>query len=553
MNSDSHEHRFLDALDTLEHSQRQLLHEAILSVNAESAYGKEYTFNSIESAEEFATQVPLINYEHIRERVELMEAGQANVLSTERTVAFFQTSGSLSKPKNIPVTASLMRQKVAAFATFWGLVYEQYPAIRTGSMVSNFSDASESFKSSAGIEICSESSFWARRGRSLHSLSRWPLPKELRLIKDTPARLYAIARLLLQSPLHCIMCLNPSTLLQFCQSLDRHREELLSGLREGEWGCDNSDWHSLLTDNISSELSSHLKANPERANQLSQSWKDLPVHLKSVWPELELIICWSSEIVQPYFKLLEPYTHGINIRDYITQSSECIMAIPAVDNISGGLLAYQTHFFEFIRDSDVELEQPETRFAWQLELGERYEVVVTTGGGLYRYRMGDCVVVNGYNKSVPVIEFLYRFGKTSSMTGEKLTESQVLHAADSATQTTGITPTEYLLYPCDGALPRYGLIVEVKGTALDDSSKQAALRWGETFDVALMSANGEYSDKCASERIGSLQIFNTPSGTLLSERLNRKAAGVSDEQVKSEVLTRRFNVHDQFKDALLLS
>jgi hypothetical protein len=52
-------------------------------------------------------------------------------------------------------------------------------------------------------------------------------------------------------------------------------------------------------------------------------------------------------------------------------------------------LAVQSHFFEFVdADSRVHL-------ANSLKQGEEYELVVTTSGGLYRYRLQDHVLVTG--------------------------------------------------------------------------------------------------------------------------------------------------------------
>ena len=62
-------------------------------------------------------------------------------------------------------------------------------------------------------------------------------------------------------------------------------------------------------------------------------------------------------------------------------------------------LAVRSHFFEFLRDGRPYL-------AHQLVPGEVYSVVVTTGGGLYRYRLEDKVQVNGFVERTPSLAFL---------------------------------------------------------------------------------------------------------------------------------------------------
>jgi len=540
MTENTHQGSFLDAVESLEQTQRALLAE-LIEPNQSTAFGEAHKFSSISSAEEYRSTVPLVDYEDIRPWVERIAAGESQVLTAERVIAFFRTSGSLSKPKLIPVTTQLMRQKVAAFAVFWGQVYERYPAIRHGTMVSNFTDSSDTEPTAAGIDIHSESGFWSRRGRSLHTIKRWPLPAAVRSVKQSHARLYATARLLLQSELHCIMCLNPSTLLQFCRTLKTHAQELATGLEKGDWGTADTAILDALGTSDARSLSTHLRADANLAKRLRDATDgDQTPQLSELWPELDLVICWCSTGVQPYYVHLAPYVEGIGLRDYITQSSECMMAIPGQDNVSGGALAYQMHFFEFIPIADTDQEQPSTRFAWQLEQGQCYELVVSTGGGLYRYRMGDCVRVNGFLGAVPEIEFLYRLGKTSSMTGEKLTEFQVLDAAAQARAHCKLEPEEFLCYPCTGATPHYAVLFDAGDASIADSDVAA---WVAAFDHHLGIANSEYADKCSSGRLGSMLAFRVPRGALLESRHARKAAGVSEEQVKSEVLTARQDLH----------
>lgn len=553
MTGNPHQAAFAARTGELEQVQRELLDDMMAGF-LQSEYGQAHTHEASLSAEQYTATVPLIDYETIRPWVEKIDSASAQVLTRDRTIAFFKTSGSTSKPKLIPVTASLMRQKVSAFATFWGLVYRDHPVVASGAVVSNFIDAGSAERHApSGLEIISESSFWSKRGRSINSLQRWPLPAELRLVKDRDARLYAVARLLLQGELHCIMCLNPSTLLQFCRTIETHSEALAQGLQQGSWGTDDAALLQALKVHGKVELGSHLQSN----SRLSQRLRELPdrrqpLHLATLWPMLELIICWRSDIVQPYFTQLAPYIEGIAVRDYISQSSECIMAIPVEDGTSGGALAYASHFFEFIPESSVQQEQPDTLFAWQLERGMRYELVVTTGGGLYRYRTGDCIQVNRFIDAVPVIEFLHRLGKTSSITGEKLTEQQVLEAARVASTQCGYHPAEFLLYPCSGEVPHYSVMLDPnKLPAQTAANEKSELDWFAAFESALRAANSEYRDKCDSGRLGPLALYRVAGGALAEARTALKASSVSDEQVKSEVLSSCLDRHLDVPSAVL--
>ena len=257
------------------------------------------------------------------------------------------------------------------------------------------------------------------------------------------------------------------------------------------------------------------------------------------------MVCWQSEIVTPYLHQLERYLADICRRDYITQASECIMAIPTTDGSSGGALAYTSHFFEFIPEGSIESTNPETRFAWELETGQIYELVVSTSGGLYRYRIGDCVRVNGFSGKVPLVEFLYRAGKTSSITGEKLTEYQVLEAARRAAPEGASGPQEFLCFPRSGADPHYGVLLSWhdKGSAPDSvDAVRPVARWLARFDAQLMALNSEYHDKRSSGRLGSVIGLIVGQEGFDAYRRSFAPAGVSDDQVKVGVLSRKLDL-----------
>ena len=53
-------------------------------------------------------------------------------------------------------------------------------------------------------------------------------------------------------------------------------------------------------------------------------------------------------------------------------------------------------------------KDPKTFFMNEVEVGVKYELVMTTRSGLYRYRNGDVVQVVGFHEKCPVIRMLYR-------------------------------------------------------------------------------------------------------------------------------------------------
>jgi hypothetical protein len=60
-----------------------------------------------------------------------------------------------------------------------------------------------------------------------------------------------------------------------------------------------------------------------------------------------------------------------------------------------------------------------------LEANHEYSVLLTTGGGFYRYRLGDRVRVTGFAGNTPLLEFLGKEDGVSDLCGEKLSPAFV--------------------------------------------------------------------------------------------------------------------------------
>ncbi len=111
--------------------------------------------------------------------------------------------------------------------------------------------------------------------------------------------------------------------------------------------------------------------------------------------------------------------------------------------------AVTSHFLEFIDD------QGQVALVDELQVGEGYEVVLTTSGGLYRYALGDRVSVVGHLERAPLLRFVGRQSQVSDLSGEKLSEAQAGVAIYSALRSAGLTAAFALLAPRWADPPRY--------------------------------------------------------------------------------------------------
>lgn len=133
---------------------------------------------------------------------------------------------------------------------------------------------------------------------------------------------------------------------------------------------------------------------------------------KELFPHLEVISCWSDGNSAPYAAELQKTFPDVYIQPKGLLATEGIMTIP-IEGVGKRLT--DSHFFEFIdKNNDIRLKD-------QLDKGEEYEIVLTTSGGLYRYRIGDIVRYDG-NKC---FDFIGKAENVSDYFGEKLNEMHV--------------------------------------------------------------------------------------------------------------------------------
>jgi GH3 auxin-responsive promoter len=121
--------------------------------------------------------------------------------------------------------------------------------------------------------------------------------------------------------------------------------------------------------------------------------------------------------------------------------------------------------------------------AHEVEPGQAYTVILTTGGGLYRYQLGDVVTVLGRLHQCPLVRFAGR-SEVADWCGEKLHEVQAARIIESAFAARRVTPS-FAMLACDtsGDVPHYVLYVEAAASEDDLGGIAAAIdgALGENF------------------------------------------------------------------------
>ena len=341
----------------------------LLERHADTEFGRAHGFGSIRSPEDFREAVPPMNYEDHRSWIERAANGERGVLACGEVLGFERTSGTSSRPKWIPLSAGLQEEFARGLAAWFGGWRTRRPEVFAGRAYWALSPAGMAAETTPGglpVGMTGDAAYFPEAvGRRL---AEWLVVPGLS--GDLSTLFEETAEALLATPdLSLVSVWSPTFLLGIDAAVQR--------LRPGD------------------------------------TWSEL-------WPKLALASCWADASSAPWIPLLQERLGSVAIEPKGLLATEGITSLP--DAIDGRpRLAAECHWHEFLDDDGRFTELRE------LKPGCDYEVLLTTAGGLFRYRSGDRVRVTA-TSGLPRLRFIGRRGAVSDLVGEKLHESGVLAA-----------------------------------------------------------------------------------------------------------------------------
>ena len=368
-------------------AQREYL-MSLLRRNAGTVYGKKYGFAEMTGYEDFAARVPLTRYEELEPYMNDIADGKENVLTAEKILLFEPTSGSSGGKKLIPYTASLKAEFQRGIKPWLYDIYTNVKGVMTGKSYWSITPVTHGKTyTKAGIPIGFEedAAYFGRVEQALMDRI-FAVDGSVKFSGSTEEFYIATARQMLScGSLTLISVWNPTFLTILC-----------GHIRDG---------FERLKDDLP------VSRADEVYNALSDGRFD------RMFPDLRIISCWADGSAEEDAKELRKLFPSVYMQPKGLLATEYFASFPLVGE-EGGRLCVNSHFFEFRRGGEIFT-------ADRLSPGE-YELIVTTGGGLYRYMTGDVIEVLGtYPDDPPRIRFLRRSGITSDICGEKLTDDFV--------------------------------------------------------------------------------------------------------------------------------
>jgi len=514
------------------HDPRKAQEETLLKKirrNRDSDFGRANDFRSIRSVADFRKSLPVADYSAFEPYIERVKRGDTRALfgPGERLLMFAVTSGTYSRPKYIPVTETFLKEYEFGWHV-WGhrVAVSNLPALEH-KVLRIVSPWNESY-TEAGIPCGAISGLTAEMLPSLIR-RRYVPPPEVAAVKHTPSKYYLTGRIAVASRVSMISSANPSSVLSVVRTVDENRERIVREIHDGT--VDDS-WEIPLE--LRERLRGWLSPCPERARTLEDIIRSTGRLLpKDYWPELRLIGNWKGASCALYLARYPECFGEVPVREIGLLASEGRMSIALSDDGSSGVLDVLSHFFEFIPEEEMESTDPTVLLAHELEEHRNYFILLTTSSGLYRYNIMDLVRVTGFFAKTPEIEFLGKGHYFSSMTGEKVSEFQVVQALKQARTRLPHVSDTCVFSPMLGDPPGYSLAVENQDGCPGQSWRQFLRR----FEDELCSGNVEYGSKRDSARLGGPVLHLLKPGTFDRMKEKRLAEmGGRTEQYKHRFL-----------------
>ena len=558
--------------------------------------------NEKELIEKFQNKIPIVNYEDIKEFVEREKSGESNVLLSDKIKLFELTSGSTSDVKYIPYTKKFLKSYMNGVFSWIYNLYQNNKRLFLGSSYWSVSPIlKREAVTSGGIRVGIEDDTSYFDKVSAFFLNKlFTVPKEIKNTQNMEDFLLITAVfLLLSENLAMISVWSPSFLMILLDFIEKNHKVICQIVKSEDLGTEffadknlgnkkyfqiiQKKYRKLWKKNRSKFLINYFEKYEKNILSKNDKTQNLEITEKNnenkfiaenknlktklgnkivenfvdysvIWEKLSLVSCWAdSDSYEIFIKLKEKLNFDKKNMDLKFQgkglmSTECIVSFPLENVENGSVVAYNSFFYEFIQISGDELENSSPKLLDELEMGERYCVVVTTNAGLYRYNTNDIVKVTGFYHKIPVVKFVGRMNNFSDIVGEKLENSFVEKKVLNLLKENNIKEEFLLFSPVknENGKISYTLFLEIKNKnkKLDFEKLENKIKFENKLNEKLCQAfHYEYAYKLG--QLGKVRIFLIEKDglkTYTAEKSKRQKIG----DIKYRILDKNFGWENKF-------
>ena len=409
----------------------------LVTQHADTRFGRDHNLGAVGGYDDFCKAVPLGDYDSLAPYLRAVYEGDTEALFPTGTevVMFALTSGTTGRPKRIPVTREGLAHYHRGWNVFGRRMLRDHPEGWLRKILQITSPAAES-ASPTGVPCGAISgALSATQKRIVRRM--YVVPPAVAAMGDPAAKYYTIMRLAMPQDVGWISTANPSSVIKLFTTASEHIEPLLRDLRDGTLtppGELPAGLPSALRLGRHAQLVRRIETGLARDGQLLA---------KHFW-NLAILLHWTGGTLGLYLPQVRRLTCNTPIRDIGLLASEGRLSVPLEDETPAGVAEILGSLLEFIPADEIDAPHPTVLRSHQLEVGQECFVVLTNFSGLWRYNINDRVRVTGRLGESPIFEFLSKGAHTANITGEKVTEHQIVEAMRLAGGRLGLSVQRFL-------------------------------------------------------------------------------------------------------------
>lgn len=469
----------------------------ILKKNKNCELGKKFNFANINSIADYQKMVPLSTYDDYAPYVDRMiNNKENNIMFTGWNVRYCSSSGSVGKPKILPKSVKdLWTMQCVGFSGTVATSAHYLKKYKNKKMPAQM-----------GPLVLILTGHPLEDGKMCNGAAQIPL---LYLLPIT--RFFCTSPNSLLVPEHEELL--DTSYLQLRFALEERKVSYIGSLvitlvttmfdylkENWEMLCDDIE-KGIINPNIKitpeyrAEYEKKFKPNPKRAAELRKEFEkgfQDPIAPR-IWPKLTWAYGMVGSNLKVYVEKLRKYIgDDVPIHGMGFAAAEGFFAMATKLDTHDGTLLPHTLFYEFLPindDDEDDIDEGKALLIDQLEVGKKYELVVSNFSGLYRYRMEDVVQVTGMHNNTPTIEFLYRRNLGMNLANEKTTTEMVDMAAKQTADEMGNEFVGHSLYADYSTNPpRYCMLAE----AVNPVSEEDRQKYIDILDEKFKAFNEKY-------------------------------------------------------------
>ncbi|KAL0397980.1 UNVERIFIED_CONTAM: Jasmonoyl--L-amino acid synthetase JAR4 [Sesamum calycinum] len=389
--------------------QRETL-QKILEENGEAEYLRRWRLNGRTDPDSFKACVPLVSHKDLEPYIQCIADGKNPSVLTGKPITTISLSSGTThgKPKFVPFNDELMESTMQIFKTSFAFRNREYP-IGHGKAL-QFIYSSKQFKTKGGLTAGTATTNVYRNAQFKKTMKAMQTPccspDEVIFGPDFHQSLYChlLCGLIFRDEVQVVSSTFAHGIVHAFRTFEQVWEELVTDIREGSLSS------RIIVPSIRTAIARLLKPDPELADT---------IYSKCVG----LSNCADYGSSEGWI--------GANVNPKLPPELATFAVLPDIG------------YFEFIplkedisgqeQEKPCKLSaEPQPVGLTEVKVGEEYEIILTNFAGLYRYRLGDVVKVNGFHNSTPELQFVCRRNLLLTVNIDKNTEKDLQLAVEAA-------------------------------------------------------------------------------------------------------------------------